>query len=167
MKKIKKLSGITLIETILYLGIAVVVLGVLFSYGWNVMGINIKTQIMRETNQSAQLIGEKLAYEIRRADSASISENPARLVLQIENSTVIIEESGGQIAIKRDSDEFVALNSQNIKIENFVLTKQENDSGEIQFVGFSFDAVANYAGSSIRSEYQYSLPFSSGIALRK
>lgn len=167
MKKTKNLSGITLIETILYLGIAVIVLGVLFSYGWNIIGIDIKSQIIQETERTAQLIGERIAYEIRQADSAEIFETPAKLVLHVGEDTVVIEESGNQITIKRGSADSVALNSENVLVNDFVLTKQANDAGEVQYVGFSFEAVANYPGSSNRSEYQYSLPFSSGVALRK
>jgi len=164
--KIKKFHGLTLIETILYLGIAVIILGVLFSYGWNIIGINIKSQVVRETEQSAQLIGERLAYEIRRADSAEIFENPVKLVLHIGADMIVIEDSGNQITIKRGVADPVPLNSQNVQIKHFVLTEQVSDTNETQYVGFSFEAAANYSESSSRSEYQYSSNFSSGAALR-
>jgi len=169
--KLKKLSGITLIETILYLGIAVIILGVLFSYGWNVIGINIKSQIVQETQRSAQLVGERLAYEIRQADSVDSANSnfgsPAKLVLLTDGNATVIEYSGGQITSKRGSADAVPLNSQNMQIKNFALTPQVSDAGEVQYVGFSFEVVANYPGTAKRSEYQYSLPFSSGAALRK
>jgi hypothetical protein len=166
MKNIK-LSGMTLIETILYLGMAVIVLGVLFSYGWNIIGINMKTQVVQETTRSAQLVEEKLQYEIRSADSVAVSENPVKLELQTDGDTVTIEDAGNKITIKRGSADPVVLNSQWVQIKNFVLTKQVFDADEIQFVGISFEAVANYPGSSERSEYQYSLPVNFGVALRR
>ncbi|KKR21920.1 MAG: hypothetical protein UT50_C0002G0011 [Candidatus Moranbacteria bacterium GW2011_GWA2_39_41] len=170
--KIKKLAGISLIETILYLAIAVVILGVLFSYGWNVIGMNIKAQVAQEIEQSAQLIGERLTYEIRNADSVDIANSnfgdSAKLVLlKINEDTVTIEKSGDQIAIKRGAGDSLALNSQDVKIKNFILTQQVSDTNEIQFVGFSFETVANYPGSLERSEYQYALNYRSGVALRK
>ena len=166
----KKLSGITLIETILYLGLAVIVLGVLFSYGWNIIGINIKSQVVQETERSAQLVGERLASEIRRADSVDSANStfgiPAKLTLLTAGEIVVIEDAGNHITLTRGLADPVSLNSQNVQIKNFVLTQQVSDTGEVQYVGFSFEAVADYPGSANRSEYQYSLPFSSGVALR-
>ncbi|PIP26268.1 MAG: hypothetical protein COS71_03485 [Candidatus Moranbacteria bacterium CG06_land_8_20_14_3_00_40_12] len=169
--KEKKLSGMSLIETILYLGIAVFALGAIFLYGWNVMEINIKSQVTRETAGAAQLIEERLKYEIRKAESvdrtASVfGETPAKLVLQEGDETVEIEDAGNQITVKRGSADPVLWHSPDIRIENFVFTEQVSGTDETDYVGFSFDAVAGYPGSSTRSEYQYALSFRSGSALR-
>jgi hypothetical protein len=170
--KRKNFVGLTLIETILYLGIAVIVLGMLFSYGWNIIGLSIKAQVIRSASQTGQLVEERLTYEIRRADSvdkdnSDFGSSPKLVLLTSSGDPVTIEDSGNQITIKRGAGDPISLNSAQVQIKNFTLTKQANDTGEVQYVGFAFDVVANYPGSAQRSEYQYSSSFSSGSALRK
>lgn len=177
-KKLKKCKpswcgskGVTLIETMLYLGIAVLILGTLFSYGWNVVGISVKSQVMRETGAAAQLVGERITYEIRQAGSVDrntsvFGGSPAKLVLQKDGETTIIEDSENQITVKRGSADPVPLHSGDIRIKNLVFTEQVSETDETQYVGFSFEAAAAYPGTSTRSEYQYSADFHSGSALR-
>lgn len=165
-KRKKNLAGLSLIETILYLGIAVFVLGALFAYGWNVIGINIKTQVARETADAARLISEKLTYEIRRAKSAQVENDPAKLTLRIGSEDVIFENTGNEITLRRGSGAAVALHSSDIEIKDFVFEKQTDaaDANIVEYVGFSF--TASYVGATERSEYTYSIPVRSGAALR-
>lgn len=167
----KKMAGMSLIETILYLGIAVFVLSALFSYGWNVISIGVKSQVIQETVVAGQLIGERLRFEIRQAESVdrTLSNFPSKIVLQKDGETVVIEMVNDQISLKRGAADPVRLHSSDIRIANFAFTEQAiavDGTDKTDYVGFSFDAVADYPGSETRSEWQYSLPFVSGAALR-
>lgn len=155
----------SLIETILYLGIAVLVLGALFSYGWNVILIGTKSQVVQEVVFAGQLIGERLRFEIREAESVS-SVSPSALTLQQNGEAVTIEVSSGTLTIKRGSAAAVPLHSQDIRINNFSFTNQLSSANETDYVGFAYDAAADYFSSGGRNEYQYSLPFVSGSSLR-
>jgi len=168
MKKQKTLSGITLIETILYLAIAVFVMDAFFSYGWNIAGTDVKSSVIAQTTQSAEDIEQRIAYEIRRADSvADISSS--KLVLQEGTDTITIENINNMVTLQRGvGNDAVPLQSNDIKVDNLVFAHQDSaaDPPQTQYVGFSFDAVAAYPGSTISSRYQYSLPVQSGASLR-
>jgi len=168
----KSLRGITLIETILYLAIAVFVMEAFFSYGWNIAGTNVKSTVVAQTAQSAEDIEQRITFEIHQAQSVS-DISSSKIVLQ-ENEggntiEVSIEASNGMVTIKRGADgAAVALHSNDVKVDNFIFTHQDSatDPIQIQYIGFSFNAVAAYSGSTISNRYQYSLPVQSGAALR-
>lgn len=167
----KKFKGISLIETILYLAIAVFVLGMIFSYGWNITGLGVKTTVARKTLAAAEILRERMAYEIRQVESvnrgaSNFGGSPARLVLRKTGGDIVIEETDGKTTIKRGDDAPTALHSGDIKMENMVFSEQVSAEDETEFVGFSFEAVADYPGSAGGSEYQYSLPIRSGAAIR-
>lgn len=155
----------SLLETILYLGIAIFVLGGIFAYGWNVMVMGVKSQVAQEALSVGQLIDGRLRFEIRQAREVT-EHTPTKIALQADGETVVIETLGGQITLKRGVANAVPLHSSNIKIDNFIFAYQLSEANEVVYVGFSYDVVADYPGSVERSEYQYSLPFVSGAALR-
>lgn len=167
----KKMVGVTLIETILYLGIAVLVLGAIFSYGWNIIGTSVKASVVRETLASAEIFRERLMREIKNAQSvdrgnSAFGSAPGKLALQVDGGSVTIEDLGGEIVLKRGTNDPVSINFENVRINNLIFTEQISAEDETEYVGFSFDAAASYAGSEKRSEYQFSVPFRSGAALR-
>lgn len=165
------MAGITLIETMLYLGLVVLVLGAVFSYGWNVMGLSVKSRIAQGADETARLVAERVVAEIHAADSvdqgnSNFGDMPAKLTLQTAGDTVTISVSGNQLWIRRGAGSAIALNAADFSIKNFIFTQQVSATDETQFVGFSFDVEAAYPGSDKRSEYQYVLPIRAGSALR-
>ena len=170
--QIKNKKGISLIETLIYLAIAIFVLAALFAYGWNIMGLSAKARSMRETLHAAQLIREKLVLEIRRAqsidrDNSRFGSSPAKLTLVIDGENVIFEEQNGRLTIKRGGAGAVALHSADVQIENMEFFEQVSLENETEYVGFSLDVAADYPGSTGRSEYFYDFSVASGAALRK
>jgi hypothetical protein len=157
--------GVTLIETILYLGIAVLVMGAFFSYGWDIVGTSVKESIIAQTSQTAQDVEQRIDYEIRKAQSVS-EFSSTKVVLQENGDTVAIEYANGAVTIKRGSADAVTLNATDIIIDNFAFTRQQSNTNETQYVGFSFDAVAAFSGSATQKGYQYLLPVQSGASLR-
>jgi hypothetical protein len=167
----QKFKGMSLIETILYLGIAVFVLGMIFTYGLNITGLGVKTGVVRETLSAAEILRERIISEIRSAQSvergaSNFGGDPAKLVINTGSESVTIEDASGQITIKRGNSDPIVLHSNDIRIGNLIFTEQISAEDETEYVGFSFEVAADYPGSDSRSEYQYSMPIRSGAAIR-
>lgn len=163
----KNKRGVTLIETILYLGIVVLLMGAFFSYGWDITSADVKSAVVAQTSVAAQDIEQRLVYEIRRAQSVS-EVSSTKIVLQQSDEEVTLEAAGGKVTIKRGLGEAVALNSDYVTIDNFVFTHQDSETEPVQtqYIRFSFDAASNYPAASLQSTYDYSISVNSGAAIR-
>ena len=172
LQKRKNLAGVSLIELILYVGIIVFILSALFFYGWNVIGANIKSQMVRETLSASEFIEARLSSEIRRTKSVNLNNSvfqsaAGKLVLQEDEGDVIFENIDGKLFVKRGQSDGVLLNSGNIRVKSLIFSHQDTDAGEARYVGYSLELESVLSGTSAKSEYQYSLSNNSGSSLRK
>ncbi|NTW26940.1 MAG: hypothetical protein HGA36_01305 [Candidatus Moranbacteria bacterium] len=167
----KTKKGFTFIETILYIAISSVVVGVLFAYGWNMVSARTKAATMRDTAANARLIMLRLNNEIRMAtdidknNSVFEGEN-GKISLTTPQGKIMIESIGDRISIARGENSPQFLSGENVRVRNFQLSKQENDAGKVQYVGFSFTVEAYYPEALNSYEYNYSLPINSGAEVR-
>ena len=171
MRKTKKKNGFTYIETLIYIALATIVLGLIFSYGWNVLSIRERSTTISETTSDAQFLSERIGREIRAAlsvnkDQSVFDENPGKLVLKTADGEVIIESSNDKISIQRNGDSADYLHRDTVRVKNFIFTKEEAADNKIIYVGFSFDAQAYFPGAGNRFEYLYSIPVRSGVEVR-
>jgi hypothetical protein len=169
--KNQKLKGFTLLETILYIALLTILVGVLFSYGWNIVSVRIKSAVVRETFESAMLVSERLEREVRSASNIDqqhsvFDQMPGKIVFTTSDGDMVIESFGDKISIKRGNEDAQFLHSDFFRIRNFLLTRQISDSGQIQYVGFSFTAEAYYPGAGDRYEYSFSVPEKGGVEIR-
>jgi hypothetical protein len=164
MKKIGN-KGFTFLEVILYMALTTIVIGVLFSFGWNMIGAKSKAATVRETLAGARLVSERLKREIRAAQDIN-EDQPGKLVLTGEDGEITIESIGDKISIRRALSDPQFLHSDNVRIKNFQLTQQVSSDGKTQYVGFSFTAEAYYPEAPDRYEYNFSTPFRSGAEAR-
>ena len=166
MKQRKTLRGVTIIETMLYLAIAIFVMGAFFSYGWDIAGISIKSSVISRTSVAAHDVQQLIDNEIRGAQSVSDISSQKLVLQRGNNDEVTIEYSDNAVLLKRGSDTAVTLNFADVEIDNFTFIHQDSYSGDIQYVGYSFESVAAYPGSGTGQKYQFSIPIKSGISLR-
>ena len=170
MKKDNK-KGFTFIETLIYIALATMVLGIIFSYGWNILSLREKSTTVNETYSDAELLNERLKREIRSTssvdkDNSIFGSVPGKLVLKTDNGDVTIEVVNDKVSIKRGNGDAVFLHRDSVRIKSFLLTKEESADGEILYVGFSFDVQAYFPEAGNRFEYQYSVPIESGAEIR-
>lgn len=164
-------KGFTLLETIIYIALATIVIGIIFSYGWNLSLSRTKTGIVRETTGSARLISERLKREIRMAneidgENSVFNDIPGKIVFSTAEGDVTIESENDKISIKRGGAEKEFLHSDNVRTRDFLLTRQVSGTGKTEFVGFSFTMESYFPDAGDRSEYQYSVPWQTGIEIR-
>ena len=70
----KQQDGFTLIEVLLYLGIVVVIISVASAITFNVLFSKAKVMAMREVTQNARFAMDKVAREVRNAESITSPE---------------------------------------------------------------------------------------------
>lgn len=166
--KIKK--GFTFIETILYIAISTIVIGVLFAYGWNMISAKTKSATIRETSSSARFITERIKREIRMStdvdSTQSVFGGVGKITLTTPQGKVVIESVGDRMLITRGNSPAQFLAGNNVRIRNFELSKQESINGKVQYVGFSFTVEAYYPQAANRFEYNYSVAVNSGTEIR-
>lgn len=170
MTSIKK-KGFTFIETILYVALCLIVLGIVFSFGWNVISIREKTVTMHDTFSEVVLVNEVLKREIRSAididkNDSIFNESPGKIALITDEGRVKIESVNDKISIIRNDNRVDFLHSDKVRIRNFVLTKKESAEEKIIYVGFSFNAESYYPQAGERHEYHYSVSARSGAEIR-
>lgn len=167
----KTTKGFTFIETILYIAISSIVIGTLFAYGWNMVSARTKAATMRDTVANARLVAQRLNNEIRMAidvdkDNSSFDIANGKITLTTTREKVVIESNGDRISIARGENSPQFLSGENVRVRNFQLSKQESDTGKIQYVGFSFVVEAYYPQALDNYQYNYSLAINSGAEVR-
>jgi hypothetical protein len=171
MTKNRRKKGFTLLEMIIYVSIATIVIGVIFSYGWNLSLLRTKNDVVRKTTDGAEFTGDLLAREIRAATeidegNSVFNDIPGKIVFFTDEGRVTIESESDKISIKRGEAGKEFVHSDAMRAKNFLLTRQVSGSGETQFVGFSFTMEAYFPEAGARSEYQFSVPWHSGVEIR-
>jgi hypothetical protein len=170
MRKINP-NGFTFFEVILYLAIATMVVGIFFSFGWNIVSARVKSATCRETRGNAILISERIKQELRRSESINrdesvFGETPGKIVFNTSDGEVTIEAIEDRIRIQRENADPIYLSGDRIKVRDFFLKNSVDSEEKINYIGFSFSAEAYYAENQKRFEYQCSIPVNSGVAPR-
>ncbi|GEM_PF-3041235 len=170
-KKTSSKKGFTFIETLIYITLATMVIGILFAYGWNVVMARVKANTMRETESGAEVLSEILKREIRSAsevktDQSVFDNAPGKLVLNTADGEVTIEANNDKVSIKRGSASPQWLHPDTVRMRDLKFTAQLDGAGLVQYVGFSFTAEAYYPAAGGRSEYEFSIPIEAGAELR-
>ena len=170
MKK-KSYKAFTFFEVILYIALASIVIGILFSYGWNIVSMRVKSATIRDTLAGARLVDERLSQEIRSASSidsenSNFSAPDEKIAMSTPSGQVVVESNSDKISIKRGDAPAQFLHADNVRIKNLNFFDSGGGSGHVRFVGFSFTAEAYYPDSRDRAEYQYSVNWQGGAEVR-
>ncbi|KPJ73659.1 hypothetical protein AMJ48_00410 [Parcubacteria bacterium DG_74_1] len=164
-------KGFTLIETLVYVGVLSVVVGIVFSFLiWSVHS-STKINVMRETSDNARRAMEIMFYEIRGAMAIyTPTSTSTQLSLQTlhylpggEDTTYIdFYICGTQLCLKKESQNPIALTSEKVEVNNLVFSQiivEEVPSVQIEL-------KIDYKNPSNRPEYQASANLKSTISLR-
>lgn len=179
----KKLAGFTLIELILYIGIAAMVIVIVVGIGRNVILTNTDTQASREVYMSARLAESKLQEKIRAAEGVVIGSsifgaNPGKLVLDYAGSGTdvifdtygkIVDVGGLSVAIiklrmKDGAADYVDLTNDKVSVSNFMLSDLTRAS-ERENVGIELDLEKVNPGDS--EELEASISLDTAISVRE
>lgn len=175
MKQIRKYLeyqyGFTLIELILYMGISAIFLSGAVLFSWNVILSSEKSTTQQIVASNAQLAQERIAYELRNAESIyALSANSICLqhsdalrnptFIHLNAQAIAISWGGGS----NDCTNLTSsqnLTSSNVTASNLQFTDQVNtaQSRHIQYI-FTVESDA------IRQEWQKSVTTSASVEMR-
>lgn len=167
----KKGAGFTLIETLVYIGILIIIVTVIFSFLiWSVRSAT-KVKIIKETSDSARRAMEVMIYETKEARAVYVpTSTSTQLSLKTlhylpggEDITYIdFYICGTQLCLKKESQNPIALTSDNVEVSNLVFNRVV--TGQVPSV--QIELRIDYKNPSGRPEYQTSIDLKSTVSLR-
>ena len=155
----KKRSGMTMIEIILYLAL-VSIFVVSLTYFWSLlMQSQIKNRVVTEVHNQANLLAGQITQTIRNASSINsplAGNSAASLSLAMSSaplSPTIFSLSSGSVQVQEGASAAVALTSNRVVVTalNFQNLSRSDTRGNIRF---SFTIKYNNPGSNNMFDYQ-------------
>ena len=155
-------KAFSLIETILYIGIAGIVLVSLFTFGWNMIGVGAKNSVHHDVVANGRFVVEKLSFFIREAtdiDAANSNfgvnlagtSNKITLRADTPNDPIVFDVSGGALRVKLGAATAVPVTSSDVSVSSIVFTNYSSVDGKTKNIRFELqlDAVSGVG----RQEY--------------
>jgi len=169
--KIKNYKGFTLIEAMLYVAVLVVIISAVGSFFLWVTRSNTKARVMRETLDNSRRAIEIMVSEIKEAESIySPTTSSDQLSLETkkylpggeETSYIDFYLCGKRLCLKKESQNPVALTSDQVEINNLVFTQIA--TGTIPSV--QINLTVDYKNPNNKQEYRSSTETTSTVSLR-
>lgn len=144
--KMKKKTGFTFVELILYISIVTVMLSALVPFAWNIIGAASKSNTEQEVFSQARFISERIKYEIRNSTGINlVTATSVSLVTSAPaTNPTVIDFVGGNIRIKQGAGAVVVLNSPDMAISGLVFTNNTSGDNKTKNVSYVFTLSANY-----------------------
>jgi type II secretory pathway pseudopilin PulG len=171
-------KGFTLMETLVYIGILIIVVAAVFSFLIWFVHLNTRVKVMRETADNARRAMEIMVYEIKEAravylptsTSTQLSLKTLHYLPEGENTTYVdLYICGTQLCLKKEPQNFIsptsspiALTSDKVEVNNLVFTRVVTEEVPSVQVELEID----YKNPSSRPEYQFSVDLKSTASLR-
>lgn len=133
-------AGFSLVETILYMALLVLVMGVIVQMIIAIGGVYRNIKLTRELESSGAIAMENMLREIRNASSVLVNEsvlgvNPGTLTVSgtdenLNSYKTTFSFSAGKILVSKNGDTPVALTSSSGSISYLLFTHITNDNSE-------------------------------------
>lgn len=125
----RKYSGTTLIELLLYIGIVSIFLLALSSAWWMLSSAKNKNQVIEDVNQQSQAIIHLLNKEVRGATSLTSPVNGTTAsALSLDSGATQIYLQSGDLFLKKGTNDAVKVNSDFVSVTDFVILNTTSNS---------------------------------------
>lgn len=168
MKRISKNSGMTIIESLLYLSLLTIMIGSMALFVNMSIYSRVKGQVIGDIEYSGSFALDIINYNLKNAETITtptIGNSGSSLTLTKFNSDIInFRLNAGKIEMQINSDAYQAITPEKILVSdlsfrNVAVPLGNNDSVETEF-------NMNYINNSGRNEYTFSKYFKSSTSLR-
>lgn len=165
-----KTKGFTLLEMLLYIGIAASVVGILAAFLATTYQVNVKNQAVLEVEQQGRHALDIIAEEIRISKDVtnpllgSGSSAILHLVSQDPlDETVVFTGTGGVLQITEGASSPVDLHNDEVQIDSLIFTNiaRLNTPDFIQVL-----FTMSYVNETNRNEFNYSQTFTTSVLRR-
>ncbi|MBI4067699.1 type II secretion system protein [Candidatus Gottesmanbacteria bacterium] len=153
---IKKNSGFTFIEMILYVVIVSIIVSTLIPFAWEVIGGGVKSATQQELSNALRYISERIKYEIRNADDirivSSSSLNLDYSITEPSQDPTIIALTSGKVTIQQGTGPVLDLNPSKINITTLTFSDYSSVDNKTKHIVFTISG--QYSSQGNRYEYQ-------------
>src|SRR3989344_3984382 len=128
----KKRTGFTLIELSLFMGLFMIIIGVLMTLFSSIVQKQLEVQSVSAVEADSKFILSRLSYDIQRSDAivvpSSLGDTTTSLVLSIDGDTYTYDLSGGIVQLTAGG-QTSALNSIHVTVPNISFKRLGNTAG--------------------------------------
>jgi hypothetical protein len=169
---IRTVSGFTLFEVLLYLGIFSIMSFGLLAFHWNISDLGVKENVSRQASSDARFIASRLETLIRESASVDggssvFDDANGQIVLGQPGSsdTVTVSVVSGRVTLMGTSIDPVALHSSATEASELRFEHRGSASDGSEYVGFVLSIRSVQSGHT-RAPYNASSTIRSGAFLR-
>lgn len=166
----KKNSGATLVELILYIALLSIFIGGAITFAWDIIYSRVKSNTQRLVSQNLRLASRRIEFEIRNASAITVNDS-STITLTMADSTrnpTIIDLNSGRVQIgvgaglggQCSTSARCFLTSNELTISNLTFTNLS--SGTSTNIKFSITGVA----SGDTNEFDATQTYTSSVELR-
>jgi len=129
----KTKSGFTLVETMLYIGLTLIMITLLSGIGFNIQDTKAKAQALNEVSYNAALLQETIDRVLEKAVSVNVptlQATSATLSLSMASTTLdptVFREVDGRLTLKQGVGATTTLSTESVRIENLLFTNTSKD----------------------------------------
>ena len=152
MLKSKKIQGFTILEVVIYITIFAGILTVAIFFAWDIIGGQTKTFVITEVNQNSRFILERVARDIRQANTLNSISSSELSFDTLMGDTIIYTIANDSISRKFNLEEAVDLNNSTVSISGVW-----SDLSTNQAVTIGLDMTVESSSDSEHSDWQASL----------
>lgn len=147
-KKVNKIKGFSLVESLVYIAILAVMTVVVISILSSTARSYNTFRLTRSINSSAITSLERMTREIKSADSISVGEStfgshPGKLKINIGSATREFYIDSGSLKIKEDGSDKGALTRDNVFVDNLVFRSIDNGTSNAIRIEMTLSAEHN------------------------
>lgn len=162
---LNKRAGFTLIEVVLYTGLAAII--ITLTAGMAVMGLQAraKATAVNEVEQEAARAVDIVTQLVRNAESVTVNGSTISLTMPTAaDSPTVITLAGGNITVSRGGNAARAVTSDTVTVSSFTVADRSyaNTPGTIDM---AMTVQANAAGN--RAEFTYEATHHATVSLRQ
>lgn len=165
----KKISGFTLIETLIYIAIIGGVIASFIAFSFSITGSRNKVHVIEEVQANARVALDVIAQKIRAADdilSPTEGNNASALILDMPSPDpdLTISVNGGVLGIAEGAGAATPITSTEVNISSISFTNLA-PTGERENIRLEMTIDYNYSGGSV--EYSYAKSYQTSVSLRQ
>jgi len=157
-------KGFTLIELVLYMGILMILIGILSSIFTSIVDVQLESTATSSVNQDGRYLLSKLLYDVRSASSITSPPNPGDTAstMQITSNSIIytysLDSSNNLQVVNGSTSETIILNGYDTSVSDLTFTRiGSGDSNDTVRVSYTLTSKTKERSGQETKSFQTTL----------